>query len=78
LLKEVGFLDVRVSSHVLPVTFEEGPVQVAATLAVTPLAGELDQLADEQKRHLIDSFARHVGDGSIDSQLQSNIALARR
>jgi SAM-dependent methyltransferase len=78
LLKEAGFVDVRVSSHVLRVTFEDGPVQLAATLAVTPLAAELDQLSDERKRRLIEALARHIGDGPIESQLQSNIALARR
>jgi ubiquinone/menaquinone biosynthesis C-methylase UbiE len=78
LLKEAGFVDVRVSSHVLPVTFENGPAQFAATLAASPLAGELDQLSDEQKQHLIDSLARRIGDGPIEAELESNIALARR
>jgi ubiquinone/menaquinone biosynthesis C-methylase UbiE len=78
LLEEAGFVYVQVSSRVLPVTFEEGPAQFAATLAATPVGAELEALPDERKQRLIDSFARHIGDGPIESQLESNIALAHR
>lgn len=77
LLREAGFVDVRVSSHVLPVIFDEGPGQLVATLAASPLAAELDQLSDEQKEQLVESVARHLGDGPIESELESNIALGR-
>lgn len=78
LLGQAGFEDVRVSEHVLPVRFEGGPDQVLATLAVTPLAQELDRLTPEQNRALRDRLARRLGDRSIESTTESNIALARR
>jgi ubiquinone/menaquinone biosynthesis C-methylase UbiE len=78
LLDEAGFQAVRVSKHVLPVTFEDGAPQVVATLAATPLAAEMDQLSAEQQQRLVDSVARVLGDRPIESEFESNIALARR
>jgi hypothetical protein len=67
-----------VTGHVLPATFEGGAAQVVATLAVTPLAAEIDQLSADQRQHLVAAVARRTGDGPIRSQLESNIALSRR
>jgi SAM-dependent methyltransferase len=78
LLQDAGFNEVRVSTHVLPVAFEDGPAQLAATLAVTPLADEIDKLSFEQKQRLAQAVARSIGAGPIHSQLESNVALARR
>jgi ubiquinone/menaquinone biosynthesis C-methylase UbiE len=78
LLREAGFEEVRVSRRVLPLTFEGGPAQVFSTLAATPLAGEIDQLSDEDRRRLVETVAQQTGGGAIASQVESNVALARR
>jgi len=78
LLEQAGFDEVRVSRRVLPVTFEGGPAQLVSTLAVTPLAGEIDQRPDEDRRRLVGTVAQQIGDGPIASELESNVALARR
>jgi SAM-dependent methyltransferase len=78
LLEDAGFDEVQVSTPVLPVTFEGGPAQLVSTLAATPVAGEIEQLSDEQRRGLIDGVAQRTGAGPIASQLESNIVLARR
>ncbi len=78
LLSDAGFDEVRVSTHVLPVTFEGGVPQLLSTLAVTPLAGEIDQLSDKQQQQLFEALAAEVGDGPIVSEMTSNIVLARR
>jgi ubiquinone/menaquinone biosynthesis C-methylase UbiE len=78
LLEHAGFDEVGVSRRVLPVTFEGGAAQLVSTLVTTPLAGEIDQLSDEHRRRLVETVARKTGDGPIDSELESNVALARR
>ena len=78
LLQDAGFDEVHVATHVLPVTFEDGPAQLAATLAATPVADEIDKLSSEQKQRLALAVARSIGDGPIYSHLESNVALARR
>jgi hypothetical protein len=49
-----------------------------SALVVTPIAGEIDQLSDGQRRRLVETVARETGDGPIGSPLESNLALARR
>jgi ubiquinone/menaquinone biosynthesis C-methylase UbiE len=78
LLQEAGFEDVSVAGRALPTTFEGGAAQVVVTLAVTPLAAEIDRLSADQRRRLVAAVARRTGDGPIRSRLESNIALARR
>ncbi len=78
LLEAAGFHDVQVATHTLPVAFEGGPAQVVATLAVTPIAADIDRLSDEQRQRLVAAVARGTGDGPIESGLESNIVLARR
>jgi hypothetical protein len=43
-----------------------------------PLAGEIDQLSEEQRRQLVEATEQRTGSGPIHSQLESNVALARR
>jgi ubiquinone/menaquinone biosynthesis C-methylase UbiE len=78
LLEDAGFEDVRVSPRTLPVRFEGGAAQLVSTLVTTPLAGEFGRLSDEQRKRLIEAVARNIGDGVIDSRLESNVAVARR
>jgi ubiquinone/menaquinone biosynthesis C-methylase UbiE len=77
-LESAGFQDVRVPRHVLPVRFEEGPAQLLATLATTPLAADIAQLSAEQKQRLVGAVARRTGDGPVESHVEANVALARR
>jgi SAM-dependent methyltransferase len=77
LLADAGFDAVHVSQHALPVSFD-GPAQVVATLAVTPLAAEIDRLTPTDRQQLVAAVAHRTGGGAIKSQLQANIALARR
>jgi SAM-dependent methyltransferase len=78
LLEDAGFQDVRISKHVLPVTFERGPAQVAATLAASGIAEQVGQLSSEERQRLVQTVASAIGSGSIDSEMESNIAIARR
>lgn len=77
-LRGAGFEDVRVTREVLPLSFDGGPAQGVATLAASPLAAEINRLSDEQKRALLDAVGRRLGEGVIDSQAESNVAVARR
>lgn len=78
LLADAGFAGVTVSKYALPVHFEHGAAQVVTTLAVTPLAGDIDQLSTSDKQRLIDAVARHSAVGPIDSQLEAHVAIAWR
>jgi SAM-dependent methyltransferase len=77
LLEQARFDAVRVSSHALPITFEAGAAQLVSYLATTPIAGEIDRLLPEQRRRLVELVAREAGEGPIESQIESNVALAR-
>jgi ubiquinone/menaquinone biosynthesis C-methylase UbiE len=77
LLEQARFDAVRVSSHALPITFEAGAEQLVSMLAATPVAGEIDRLSPEQRQRLVDLVAREAGAGPIESQIESNVALAR-
>jgi ubiquinone/menaquinone biosynthesis C-methylase UbiE len=77
LLADAGFDDVHISQDALPVSFA-GPAQVVATLAVTPLAAEVDRLTPSARQQLVAAVARRTGEGAIESQLEANIAFARR
>jgi SAM-dependent methyltransferase len=82
LLERAGFKDVRVADRVLPVTFEDGPEQLAGTLAAAGVAAELEALSPPDKERLHASVAELSGplmaDGALRSQLASNLAIARR
>jgi SAM-dependent methyltransferase len=78
LLEDAGLQGVDVSTHALSVIFEGGPSQLVATLAATPLATDVERLSAEQKQGLVDHVARTAGAGAIESQLEANVALARK
>ena len=82
LLERAGFRDVRVADRVLPVTFEDGPEQLAGTLAAAGVAAELEALSPPDKERLHASVAELslplMADGALRSQLASHLAIARR
>jgi hypothetical protein len=82
LLERAGFRDVQVADRVLPVTFEGGPTQLAATLAAARVAGELESLSPQEKEGLHDAVAALcrplIADGTLRSQLASHLAIAHR
>jgi SAM-dependent methyltransferase len=82
LLEQAGFRDVRVAARVLPATFEGGPEQLAATLAASGVAGELEALSPRDRDRLQDAVAELsrplMADGELRSQLASHLAIARR
>jgi SAM-dependent methyltransferase len=79
LIEAAGFDEVRVSRRVLPLSFEGGAEQLVSTLAATPVASEIDRLAEHQRERLVELVAQEAGaDGAIDAVFESNIALARR
>jgi SAM-dependent methyltransferase len=78
LLQQVGFVDVQITKRVLPVTFDQGPVQLVASLAASGVAEEIDKLSAEQKDLLLASLVRATGNGAINSEMESNVAIARR
>jgi ubiquinone/menaquinone biosynthesis C-methylase UbiE len=75
LLEDAGFDDVEVVPRTAPVTFDGGAKQLVTTLAVTPLAERLT--ADEHTR-LRAAVANRMGEGPIVSELEANVATARR
>jgi len=82
LLDGAGFADIRVEDRVLPVTFESGPRQLAATLAAAGVAGELEALSSQDKDRLhaaVTELSRPlmVG-GTLRSQLASHLAIATK
>jgi SAM-dependent methyltransferase len=82
LLERAGFQDVRVEDRVLPVTFEGGPAQLAATLDAAGVASELEALSPRDRERLhanVAEFSRPLmADGALRSQLASHLAIARR
>jgi len=76
LLADAGFDAVQICQETLPVNFD-GAAQVVTTLAVTPLAAEIDQLTTADRQRLVQSVARRTGGGAIKSQLEATVALAR-
>jgi ubiquinone/menaquinone biosynthesis C-methylase UbiE len=78
LLEHAGFGDVRVSTHALPVTYEDGAEQLYRTLAASGIVERLNELAGDQQHQLADALTRITGGGQIDSEMESNVAIARR
>jgi ubiquinone/menaquinone biosynthesis C-methylase UbiE len=82
LLERAGFEDVRVAERLLPVTFEGGPTQLAATLAAAGVARELEELSQSDKdrlRDVVTVLSRPLmADGALRSGLASHLAIARR
>ena len=82
LLERARFQGVRVEDRVLPVTFEGGPEQLAATLAAAGVAVELEALSPRDREHLHDAVTELsrplMADGALLSRLASHLAIARR
>ena len=66
----------------LPVTFEGGPAQLAATLAAAGVAGELEVLSPQDKDRLQAAVAElsrpMMAGGVLRSQLASHLAIGTR
>ena len=81
LLVDAGFKEVRIDEWELPLTFEEGPVQAAASITGTPLAPGLAELPEAKRealrRDLESRFALYTRDGATQSKMSANIATAR-
>jgi ubiquinone/menaquinone biosynthesis C-methylase UbiE len=75
LLEDAGFEFVDVVPRALPVTFDGGPKQLVTTLAVTPLA---ERLTPNDHTRLRAAVADRMGEGPIVSELEANVAIARR
>jgi SAM-dependent methyltransferase len=82
LLERAGFADVRVADRALPVTFEDGPAQLAATYAAAGVAGEIEALSPPDRERLHAAVARLsqplLADGEVRSQMASHLVIARR
>jgi SAM-dependent methyltransferase len=82
LLERAGFADVRVADRALPVTFEGGPAQLAATYAAAGVAGEIETLSPPDRERLHEAVARLsqplLADGEVRSQMASHLVIARR
>jgi hypothetical protein len=67
---------------VLPVMFEGGPAQLAATLAAAGEAGELEALSSQDKDRLhatVTELSRPLmAGGALCSQLASHLAIGTR
>lgn len=82
LLGSAGFKDITVTSRVLPVTFEAGPAQLAATLAASGVASDVAAFSPQDKDRLFSAIAELsrplMTNGAMRSQLTCNLAVARR
>jgi hypothetical protein len=78
IIEGAGFEEVRVLEHVLPITFEGGPGQLASAIGASALAADINALSAEDRQRIVDGIARRLGDGPVHSKLTSNVALARR
>ena len=78
LFKSSGFSDVRVSTHALPTSFEEGTPQIVATLAASGIADQIDRLSPEQREQILETLTVSLGGGPVYSEMESNIVTARR
>lgn len=77
LFETAGFADVRVSTRSLPLTFDGGASQLASTLVAGGIAKEVEQFSAEQREQLVGALAASLGDGPIESEMESNLLTAR-
>lgn len=63
-------------------TCECGPNQFASTLAASGIAAEIEALSAEQQAELLQAFAQHASqlslNGTLRSPTSSNLAFAQR
>jgi SAM-dependent methyltransferase len=82
LLVSAGFVDVGVGRHTLPMAFEGGAAQLAATLAASGVAAGLNALPPAEREALARAVERHVRPFAVDAGVRadavSNVAYARR
>jgi SAM-dependent methyltransferase len=82
LLERAGFADITVADHALPVTFEGGPAQLAATYAAAGVAGEIEALPPCDRERLHAAVARLsqplLAGGEVRSQMASHLVIARK
>jgi ubiquinone/menaquinone biosynthesis C-methylase UbiE len=78
LFERGGFSDIRVSTHVLPTSFEEGTPQIVATLAASGIAEQIDQLSPDQRQQILETLTGTLGSGPVNSEMESNVVTARR
>ena len=66
----------------LPVTFEGGPAQLAATYAAAGVAGEIEALPRQDRERLHAAVARLsqplLADGEVRGHLRAHLVIARR
>jgi SAM-dependent methyltransferase len=81
-LRDGGFGQVILEEVRMPLVFEQGIPQALATLAASPVATAVAQLADEERATLWAVGARYlaplVSDGQVRAHLVSNIVSARK
>lgn len=82
LLEGAGFEDVQVVQRTATGTFEEGAVQLAAPLVVSPAADDILSLTDAQAAALVEAADRHAEPltegGAIRNAAESNVAIGVR
>jgi SAM-dependent methyltransferase len=80
-LEAAGFHEFRVWSTTLPLIFEGGIAQAARALAASPLAPSLATLPAGTQLKLNAAIGAHLApllrDGKVDTNMSSNIAVAR-
>jgi len=81
-LRDGGFSEVVVEEVRMPLVFEQGIPQALATLAASPVATAVAQLADEERATLWAVGVRYLGplvsDGQVRTHMVSNIVSARK
>jgi SAM-dependent methyltransferase len=82
LLADAGFSDVRVTRHILPVEFDGGPAQMAASLAVASVGPQVAALDEQGRARLVDAIGAALGPsphpGRVRSETATWIARATR
>lgn len=82
LLDGAGFADVHVVQRTAAGTFEEGAVQLAAPLVVSPVADDIASLSEDQAVALVEAVACHAEPitegGAIRSTSEANVAIGRK
>ncbi|MDQ6885574.1 MAG: class I SAM-dependent methyltransferase [Candidatus Dormibacteraeota bacterium] len=81
-LRGQGFRDVTVEEHRLPVVYEGGVAQAMATLAASPVASLVSEMAGEKQVGLWKAGQRHLEPllegGQLRAEMVSNIGTARK
>lgn len=80
LIIQAGFDEVRVSERRLPVSFEQGPSQLVASLPASGIAAEVQNLNSDGRQALeaiaAELLAPLVSGDRLQSEMTANIAIA--